>query len=481
MRGRRQANPRTREFTLNMNITLLGAAGGEVTGSAYLVEASSANVLVDCGFFQGSRKAENYNRLPKRGGVSRLNAVVLTHAHLDHTGRLPLLTKAEYNGPIYATPATIDLADLILRDCASLHAADVERENRRRVERGQPKLDLLFTDKEVAKLRPLYRRIGYDKPTEIAPGIVVRMVESGHIFGSASVEMTVEEDSRKKVIVFSGDIGPRGAPLHRDPVPFKHADLVFMESTYGDRDHKSLEETAIEGRKVIATAIENKGKVLVPAFAIGRTQLLLYLLAGAFKRKTLTPFPIYVDSPMAIEATRIYRRHVDLFDAEAMAMRKAGEIELNLRTARECRTAAESRSLNEKKGPCLIMAGSGMCTGGRIMHHLLYNLPKPETTVLIAGFQSRGSLGRALVDGKKVVTIHGQKVPVRASVRTMGGLSGHAGQKDLVHWFDSMAPRRPRVILTHGEDEARDALGRIIADRYQLNAECPQLGEVIEV
>jgi metallo-beta-lactamase family protein len=219
----------------------------------------------------------------------------------------------------------------------------------------------------------------------------------------------------------------------------------------------------------------------VPAFAIGRTQLLLYLLAGAFKRKTLTPFPIYIDSPMAIEATRVYQRHVDLFDEEAMAMLKSGELQKHTRTVRACPSSNDSRGLNKVRGPCLIMAGAGMCTGGRIMHHLKHNLPIPETTVLIVGFQSQGSLGRALVDGKKVVTIQGQRIPVRASIRTMGGLSGHAGQSDLVQWFDTMAPSRPRIILTHGEDKARNALKTIIAQRHQLNAECPGLNDVIEV
>ena len=464
-----------------MKVTLLGAAGGEVTGSAYLLESKSANVLVDCGYFQGARKIENYNRIPKRGVLNRLHAVVLTHAHLDHTGRLPLLTRAEYNGPIYATPATFELADLILRDCADLHKSDCERENRRRAQRGEPPLDELFTEKDVAALRPLYKSVKDQTPTEIAPGVVIRMVESGHIFGSASIEMKVHENGHARTIVFSGDIGPRGAPLHKDPVPFKHADVVFMESTYGDRDHKSLEETAIEGRKIIAQAIEQNGKVLVPAFAIGRTQLLLYLLAGAFKRKTLPPFPIYVDSPMAIEATDVYRRHDDLFDEEALAMRKSGELATHLRSAQPCRTPAESRRLCKVSGPCLIMAGAGMCTGGRILHHLKHNLPLPETTVLICGFQSHGSLGRALVDGKKVVTIHGKKIPVNASIRTMGGFSGHAGQKDLVQWFDSIAHSRPRTILTHGEDGPRDALRRIIADKYQVSAQCPRLGEVLEI
>jgi metallo-beta-lactamase family protein len=225
-----------------MRITIHGAGGGEVTGSAYLVQTAAANVLVDFGLFQGAQKQENYNRLPRKEMVPKLDAVVLTHAHLDHTGRLPLLTRAGYHGPLYATPATIDLTGLILRDSAHLQKADVERQNRRRKREGKPLLEPLYTAEDTKKLRPLAKAIAYDRPTEVAKGIVIRPVEAGHMLGSASLEMTVEEGGKKQVVVFSGDLGPRGAPLHRDPVPFKHADIVFMESTYGDRDHKPLQK-----------------------------------------------------------------------------------------------------------------------------------------------------------------------------------------------------------------------------------------------
>jgi metallo-beta-lactamase family protein len=253
-----------------------------------------------------------------------------------------------------------------------------------------------------------------------------------------------------------------------------------MESTYGDRDHRSLHETAAQTREVILKAVEAKGKILVPVFAIGRTQLLLYLLAGAFKRKTLPPFPVFVDSPMAIEATKIYQKHVELFDDEALAMQKSGELRAHLETAKFCPTASDSRALNETAGPCLIMAGAGMCTGGRILHHFRHNLSRPNATVLICGYQSHGSLGRMLVDGKKVVTIMGEKIPVRASVHTFGGLSGHAGQTDLLNWFDGLAPSRPRVILTHGEERAQLPFARLLKDRYGLRAERPALGGAIE-
>jgi metallo-beta-lactamase family protein len=464
-----------------MKITVHGAGGGEVTGSAYLLQTQEAKVLVDLGLFQGARKLENYNHLPKKGAFDQLDAVVLTHAHLDHTGRLPLLPRAGYRGPIHATPATIEVADLILRDSAHLQKSDVERQNRRRQRQGQPPLEPLYAQEDVERLHPLYRPLPYDQPTELAPGIAVRVVEAGHMLGSASLEMTVEENGKKRVVVFSGDLGPRGAPLHRDAVPFKHADIVFMESTYGDRDHRSLTETAVETREVIAKAIAAGGKILVPVFAVGRTQLLLYLLAGAFQRGTLAPFPIYIDSPMAIEATKIYGKHPELFDDEALAMYKAGDLHDNLETVKFCPTADDSRALNHQPGPCLIMAGAGMCTGGRILHHFRHNLSHTGTTVIIVGYQGHGSLGRMLVDGKKTVTIFGEKIPVRTSVHTFGGLSGHACQSDLLRWFDSLATSRPRVFLTHGEEKGRKPLGKLIEERYKLPVGYPRLRETIEI
>lgn len=464
-----------------MKITLHGASGGEVTGSAYLIQTASANVLLDFGMFQGANKVENQNQLPKAEGVRKLNAVVLTHAHLDHTGRLPLLTRVGYNGPIYATPATIDLTKLILRDSAHLQLADTERENRRRLRMGKDLVEPLYIQADVDKINPLFKPMPYDKPFPVAPGVTVRAVEAGHMLGSASIEMTVEEDGKKRVVVFSGDLGPRGAPLHRDSVPFEKADVVFMESTYGSRNHPSLKETAAATREVVAKAVAARGKILMPMFAIGRTQLIMYLLAGAFKRGALSPFPVYIDSPMAIEATKIYGKHTELFDEEALAMYKSGDLMANLETVQFSQTAADSRALNEKEGPLLIMAGAGMCNGGRIIHHLRHNLARPGTTVIFAGYQGKGSLGRQLVDGAKKVKIFGEEIPVRASVHTFSGLSGHAGQDDLLKWFGSIAPSKPRLILAHGEEEGRTGLAKLIAKRHGIKAELPKLRETIEI
>jgi metallo-beta-lactamase family protein len=464
-----------------MRITLLGASGGEVTGSAYLLETGKANVMFDCGLFQGSRKTENHNRLPARSRLQKLDAVVLTHAHLDHTGRLPLLTRFGYTRPIHATPATIDLTDLILRDSAHLQSEDARRQNRRRLEAGQAPIQPLYTSQEVDWLRPLFRRMRYDHPTEVAPGVTVRAVEAGHVLGSASLEVKVQGNGSSKVVVFSGDLGPRGAPLHQDPTPFRHADVVFMESTYGDREHPSLQETAARAREAVKATVDRGGRVLVPVFAIGRTQLLLLLLAGAFKRKTLKPFPIFVDSPMAIEATTIYRRHLELFDEEAKAMVKSGELNKNLSTVKPLPKAADSQTLATRRGPFLVMAGAGMCTGGRILHHMINHLSDPTTLLMMVGYQSHGSIGRRVVDGARSVRIMGRQVAVRATTHTFSGLSGHAGQADLLAWMGSLAPARPRVFLTHGEDGPRGTLRGLIQKQFGLNAELPKYLETIEI
>jgi metallo-beta-lactamase family protein len=463
-----------------MKIHFHGAAG-DVTGSAYHVVTKDASILVDCGFFQGRKEESAKNRRKAQLEGGKLDAVLLTHGHLDHIGRLPLLTRKGYKGPIYATRPTLDIATMILKDSLSLQKQDLKRQNQKRARSKLAPLEPLFEEKDVRNLKPLATPVKYNQRFNVAPGIEARFVDAGHVIGSASIELTVSENGHKKVVVFSGDLGPRGAPLLNDPVPFKEADAVIMESTYGDRNHRSLHETAIEGRQIIARAIENKAKVLVPVFAVGRTQLLLYLLAGAFQRKTLPKFPIYLDSPMAIEATRIYGRNNELFDAEALEMVESGELRRNLASAVPCTKPGESRALNDVQGPCLIMAGSGMCNGGRIMHHLRQNLPLSETAVLIVGFQSQGSLGRKLVDGAKSVLMFGEEVPVRASIHTMGGFSAHADQNDLLHWYSAVAPSKPRTIITHGEDRAREAFSALIQSRFGMKSERPIIGDVIEI
>lgn len=463
-----------------MKIRFLGAAG-DVTGSAYHVITQDASILVDCGFFQGRREDKAKNRRTGQFEDGKLDAVLLTHGHLDHVGRLPLLTHNGYKGPIYGTKATLDLASLVLKDSVSLQKQDLRRENKQRARRKLPPLEPLFREPDVRRLASLTSPVKYNQRFTVARGIEARLVDAGHVIGSASIELTVTENGHKKVVVFSGDLGPRGAPLLNDPVPFHDADAVIMESTYGDRNHRSLHDTALEGREIIERAIQNKAKILVPVFAIGRTQTLLYLLGGAFMRKTLPRFPIYIDSPMAVEATTIYRKNTELFDEEALAMIQSGELRRSLASVQPCAKPQESRALNDVKGPCLIMAGNGMCSGGRILHHLQQNLPIPETAVLMVGFQSHGTMGRKLVDGAKSVMMFGEEVPVRASIHTMGGFSAHADQNGLLDWYSVMAPSRPRTIITHGEDRARTAFSGLLEQRFGVKSECPALDDVIEI
>lgn len=463
-----------------MKITLIGAAGGEVTGSCYSVQTKEARILVDCGLFQGGKKSEALNRPPITPN-RKLDAVLLTHGHLDHTGRLPLLAKMGYSGRVYGTPATLDMAALILRDCARLQMSDAERQNRKRMRAGEPPIESLFNSDDAEEIITNLRPVPYQKPFEVAPGMKAIWAESGHMLGSASIQLLVEEGGTTKRVVFSGDLGPRSAPMLREFEPFQQADLLFLESTYGGRDHRSFAQTVVEFEKIVTEAVRSGGKMLVPTFAIGRAQLITLLLGKMFRSRKIKPFPIFLDSPMAIQATEIYVKHLELFDDEMKEFIRNRPLREDLKTMKATATAEESRAINEVRGACLVMAGAGMCNGGRIVHHLRANLWKPSTHVLIVGYQGYGSLGRRLVDGAKEVSIFGEKIAVKARIHTLGGFSAHAGQTDLMHWFSIIAPSKPRVVLVHGEDNERAALARLIQQRYRLPSKLPKMNETIEL
>ena len=463
-----------------MKIRVIGAAGGEVTGSAYYVQTKRASVLVDCGLFQGGRKSEALNR-PPTTPKQKIDAVLLTHGHLDHTGRLPLLANRGHSMPVFATPATIEMTALILRDAARIQMSDNERKNRIRAREGEPPQPPLYTTEDAEKIIQQLSPAPYQKPFQVAPGIQAIWAESGHMLGSASIQLLVEEDGKTKRVVFSGDLGPKGALILKDFEPFKHADLVFLESTYGDHDHRPFKETVEEFVRIVRETVEQRGKILVPTFAVGRAQLITGLLGWMFRNKKVKPFPLFLDSPMAIEATNIYTRHRELFDEGMTKFIAERPLREDLKTLKVCVTAEDSMKINDQPGPCLVMAGAGMCNAGRILHHLKANLWKPDTHVLIVGYQGDGSLGRRLVNGEKVVRIHGEKIAVKAKVHTLGGFSAHAGQTDLLTWFSAIAPSKPRVILVHGEDGPREALARLIQQRFKLKSTLPRMGETIEL
>ena len=464
-----------------MKIKIVGAAGGEVTGSAYFVQTEDARVLVDAGMFQGGKKSEAKNRLPSGVSPSKLDAVLLTHAHLDHTGRVPLLIKHGYNGRVYGTTATLELAELILQDSARLQVHEAERANRTLNFSPKGPVEPLYCPEDVVPFRQMARGVQFREPVAVAKGISARWIEAGHILGSASIELIVTEDGRSWTVLFSGDLGPVGRPIIRDFERPSGADIVFLESTYGDRDHRSYSDTVAEFEELVKQAAAARGKILVPTFAIGRAQTMLYHLVIMFHRGVVKPFHVYLDSPMAIEASKEMVTHPELFDEELLEWKSRGLLPLDKAWFHATVTARDSQSLNDVEGPCLILAGAGMCNGGRILHHLRHGLSRDNTHVLIVGYQTQGSLGRRLVQGAKSVSIYGEKMSVRAKVNTLGGFSAHAGQNDLLKWFAPLAASRPQVIITHGEDAPRNKLSAAIQERFGLQSQLPSQGNIIEI
>lgn len=465
-----------------MKITFWGAAG-EVTGSCYIIETERARLMVDCGIHQGYPEAELCNRrLPWKDSM-HLDAVVLTHAHLDHCGRLPMINSLPGSWRIYATQATMALADILLQDSARLQEHDAMLENRRRQRSGKALVKPLYGPRDVAETLGRMSPVRYDAVVEVAPGITVRYVDAGHILGSASVEMRIEEHGKIKTIAFSGDIGVPGSPLLRDPAPTGPADVVLLESTYGDRDHRPLSQTLDELTAVLLEAERDQEKVLIPAFAVGRTQNLIYHIAQLHREKRINHLPVFIDSPMAIAATELYLGHVELLDCDAQKLASMKDELLKFPGLRYSATADDSRKLNDLKGAAVIIAGSGMCNGGRIVHHLRHNLWRKGVHVVFVGYQGQGTLGCRLISRPRSVRIFGEQVAVNATIHTLGGLSAHGGQTTLLDWASHtvQGANKPRIFLTHGEDGPRAALASALNRRFGIEAVRPMRGNSFEL
>ena len=445
---------------LSMKLTSYGAAG-EVTGSCHMIELEVGErvrrVLLDCGLIQGRQADELRNHDPFPFDPAGLDAVVLSHAHIDHSGRLPMLVKQGFRGRIHTQHASADLVEILLRDSASLNARDVERKNRRRERRGKKPLEPLYGKDDVARTLKQLSREGYNETFEPCPGVSVQLHDAGHILGSAIVELSLTEREQSRTLVFSGDLGHRGSPILRDFSRLEHADFVLMESTYGNREHRSWDDTLHEVGEVADIIANTNGNVLIPAFSVGRSQMIMYAFARNREAWQLDKRRIFLDSPMAIKATEAYVEHTDLYDDNAAAFwREHGKL-LALPNLHFTESPQESMAINRVANGAVVIAGSGMCTGGRILHHLKHNLWRRDAHVIIAGYQGRGTLGRKLVEGKSRVRIHRDRIRVSANIHTIGGLSAHAGQDGLVDWYSAFRTRPP-ALLVHGEPKAMRAL-----------------------
>jgi metallo-beta-lactamase family protein len=465
-----------------MDIVFHGAAG-EVTGSCHLVEVAGKRVLLDCGMVQGDRQADQRNVADFPFDPKAIDALVLSHAHIDHTGRVPLLVKRGFAGPIFTHPATIDLATIMLADSANIAMIDAEHDNRH-LQPGQKPSVPLYTQDDVDAATKLMRPIEYAASTEILPGVCVTLRDAGHILGSATVEIDadeqVDETRTTRKLVFTGDLGPDGTPILCDPAPVPAADLVVMESTYGDRLHKSREDTIAELAEIFAAAHKDGGNVVIPAFAVGRTQELLYFFAEHFDAWNLSAFRLFLDSPMAIRVTAAYERHEDLFDAEAKKLWATRPQPLRLPNLTLTAEGEASRKINDIHDHAVIMAGSGMCTGGRIRHHLRHNLANPAAHIVFVGYQANGTLGRIIMEGAKHVRLFGDDIPVRAHVHTVGGLSAHADKDGLSAWYGNIAGHPP-VCLVHGEDPGRSKLAAELKGKWGSKVTLPMPGTCVIV
>lgn len=469
-----------------MKITFLGATK-MVTGSNFLVEGAGKKFLVDCGMYQGGDRDEMQNHEPFAYDVNEIDFMLLTHAHIDHSGRIPKLYKEGYRNPVITTKATRDLCSIMLPDSGHIQEQEIEWRNRKRMREGKEALPPLYTAQDAIDTMEIFKPVNYDEIIEIDPNIYVRFNDAGHMLGSAIIEIWVKEDGKETKAVFTGDLGNNDIPLLSSPTMIDNCDYLVMESTYGGRLHIRNDEKANLFLNIVSETLDKGGTVVIPSFAVGRTQEILYELnnlkdaqdSEEFKKKyaTLMKAPVYVDSPLAISATEVFRENATLFDEETQALIERGDNPLEFPGLQFTRTADESKALNEKNESAIIISASGMCEVGRIKHHLKHHLWDPNSTVLFVGYQAPGTLGRRIVDGEKVVRIFGEEIAVNARIEYIEGYSGHADQEWLMNFIYSFITKPKHVFLVHGEPNGQEILKAKIEEEAKLPVIIPEYGQ----
>ena len=459
-----------------MRVEFLGGVR-TVTGSSTLLEKGSLKWLVDCGMFQGGKELEDRNWKIQPYQAKNLSFILLTHAHIDHSGLIPKLVKEGFRGKVISTKATLDLCDVMLQDSGHIQEMEAEWQNRKGKRAGKGEAVPLYTMKDAEKCLRYFQSVNYDEILQLADGVKVRFRDAGHILGSAIIEIWVEEGGQEKKLIFSGDLGNFDQPIIRDPSIVEEGDILWLESTYGDRLHKTREETLQELLKIVQEAMAHQAKVVIPAFAVERTQDIIYTLGQFIREGSIPPIPIYIDSPLAISATEIFKKNPDCFDGETQDLLSGGENPLDIPGILYTQTTEESKAINEDPGPGIIVSASGMCDSGRIKHHLKHHLWRQESHIVIIGYQAEGTIGRRIVDGAKTVRLFGEEIAVKAHIHTLGGFSAHADQRGLLDWVSHIHNPQLEVFVNHGEEKISMTLAQLISDRFHFNAIVPQWRE----
>jgi metallo-beta-lactamase family protein len=460
-----------------MKLKFLGGAR-TVTGSCFYIECNDLKILVDCGMHQGE-DADEVNRAVFEFQPEDIDYIFITHAHLDHSGMLPRVVKEGFQGRIITTSATRDLLEMMLYDSANIQENDAAWLSRKAVRAGKPALLPLYTTEDVADVLPLFDIKPYDQIFQLGSGIKYRFLDAGHILGSGTLELWYQDSAKEKKIVFSGDIGKKGNPVIRDPLPPVEADFIVMESTYGNRLHKPMNDSINELTEAIKVTFKKGGNVFIPSFAVGRTQDLLYILNNLVREKRLNRINVYLDSPLAEEATKVYLAHPECFDDEARKFFSTKNFDSSIKL-HFVKSVKDSIALNKRKSGILVIAGSGMCDGGRIRHHLKHNLWRSECSVIFVGFQGQGTLGRKIVDKAEFVQILGDDIAVNSSIFTINGFSAHADQAELIGWLSSFK-NSPEVFIVHGEEEVSLSFGELVKEKFGYKTHVPEKGEEFEL